>query len=132
MSLKKSKSVNVEEAEAAEEESEKKKSEAEKARQRKEMEKIIKKDPSLLLDMSKGLDAQTAEEKFDVKKYIDVEGECVHKEHVGEFVKELLAKVVGPAFTKAVKMTPLKGDSSKKTVTFTWTVSQDLKLERGK
>jgi hypothetical protein len=110
-----------------------KKSDAEKAKKRKEMEELIKRDPSRFLDMSKGLDIDTAEEKFDVKRFIDEKGECVHKEHVGLFLNEVLAKVVGPSFTNTVTMAPsIKGDLRKKTLTFTWTVAEDLKLQRGK
>ena len=73
-----------------------------------------------------GLDVETVEEKFDVKRFIDEKGECVHKEHVGSFLNEVLAKVVGPAFTNSVTMVPLvKGDLRKKTLTFTWTVADD-------
>ena len=94
---------------------------------------MIKKDPSHFLDISKGLDVKTAEEKFEVKKIIDGKGECIRKENVGKFLTEVMAKVVGPSFSDAVTMAPtVRGDLFQKTLTFSWAVSDNLKLLGGK
>jgi len=87
------------------------------------MEDAIKKDPSSFLDLTKGLDAETAIEKFGVGSYITSTSQVVPKAHIGTFMTEVLSKIVGPAFAESVKLT-----QGARGGTFTFAFQGDLKL----